>query len=231
MNIHGFTKTTLLDYPGLVAATIFTGGCNFRCPFCHNYDLVLNPNVFPPEDPDEILSFLKTRYGILKGVCITGGEPTLNHDLKQYICQIKNIGYKVKLDTNGYNPEVLGDLLKDNLLDYVAMDIKAGRSNYPIATGIKKIDIPKIEMSVDILAKCNIDYEFRTTVVKNIHNDSDFEDISSWLPQDCNYFLQGYKDTKGIGTWACHSFNSSELEEFLEIVKRRIPHSSLRGID
>lgn len=231
MNIHGFTKTTLLDYPGLVAATIFTGGCNFRCPFCHNYDLVLNPGVFPSEDPDEILHFLKKRFGILGGVCISGGEPTLDSDLKQFISQIKEIGYKVKLDTNGYNPDILKDLVEGNLLDYVAIDIKAGRNNYPLATGIANIDISKIEQSVNILANNNINYEFRTTAVKNIHTSTDFEDIALWLPKDCNYFIQSYKDTNGMGTISCKSFNKAELEAFLDIVKTNIPNSSLRGID
>ncbi len=231
MNIHGFTKTTLLDYPGFVAATIFTGGCNFRCPFCHNYDLVLNPDIFPKEDPDDILQFLNKRFGILKGVCISGGEPTLNSDLKDYIGQIKEIGYRVKLDTNGFKPDVLKELLDNNLLDYVAMDIKAGRDNYAIATGIDNIDISNIKKSVEILANSNIDYEFRTTVVRNIHTIADFEDIANWLPENCNYFIQSYKETKGIGINQCDCFDTFELNSFLNIVKEQIPNSSLRGID
>ena len=231
MNIHGFTKTTLLDYPGMVAATVFTGNCNFRCPFCHNYELVLNPDVFPAEDPEEILGFLKKRFGILKGVCISGGEPTLDPDLKPFIQEIKNIGYKVKLDTNGFNPVILKDLIDSNLLDCVAMDIKAGRTNYSLATGINNIDISKIEQSVDILANSNNDYEFRTTVVKNIHTTEDFQDIANWLPNNCNYFLQSYKETVGIGELNCQGFTKSEIENFLAIVKEHIPNASLRGID
>lgn len=231
MNIHGFTKTTLLDYPGLVAATIFTGGCNFRCPFCHNFDLVLNPDIFSQEDPDNILEFLKKRFGILKGVCISGGEPTLNSDLKEYISKIKDIGYKVKLDTNGFRPDVLKDLLDCNLLDYVAMDIKAGRFNYSLATGIENIDISKIEQSVDILANSSIDYEFRTTAVKGIHTIADFEDIAHWLPLNCNYFIQNYKETKGIGTNQCGCFDTSELNIIIDIITNYIPSTLLRGID
>lgn len=231
MKIHGFTKTTLLDYPGLVAATIFTGGCNFRCPFCHNHELVLTPDVFPKEEPDEILAFLKKRFGILKGVCITGGEPTLNPDLKEFIIQIKNIGYKVKLDTNGFHPDVLKDLLDNNLLDYVAMDIKAGRDNYSVATGIANLDMSKIDESVKILANCTIDYEFRTTAVKNIHTEADFKDISVWLPSNCNYFIQSYKDTAGIGENKCESFDTSELNKFLDIINSYISNASLRGIE
>lgn len=232
MNIHGFTKTTLLDYPGMVAATVFIGNCNFRCPFCHNYELVLNPDVFPAEDPEEILGFLKKRFGILKGVCISGGEPTLDPDLKPFIQEIKNIGYKVKLDTNGFNPVILKDLIDSNLLDCVAMDIKAGRANYSLATGINNIDISKIEQSVDILSNSNIDYEFRTTVVKNIHTTEDFQDIANWLPNNCNYFLQSFKETEGIGnSISSQSFDKTEMENFLSIVKKHIPNAALRGID
>lgn len=232
MNIHGFTKTTLLDYPGIVAATVFTGNCNFRCPFCHNYDLVLNPEIFPAEDPEEILEFLKKRFRILKGVCISGGEPTLDPDLKPFIQKIKDIGYKVKLDTNGFNPVILKDLIDSYLLDCVAMDIKAGRTNYSLATGINNIDISKIEQSVDILANSNIDYEFRTTVVKNIHTTEDFQDIANWLPNNCNYFLQSFKETEGIGnSISCQSFDKTEMENFLSIVKKHIPDAALRGID
>lgn len=231
MNIHGFTKTTLLDYPGLVAATIFTGGCNFRCPFCHNYELVLSPGTFPTEDPEEILHFLKKRFGILTGVCISGGEPTLDTDLKQFITKIKEIGYKIKLDTNGYNPNMLKELIECNLLDYVAMDIKAGRDNYALATGLNSIDISRIEQSVSILADSCIDYEFRTTVVKNIHTTDDFIDIASWLPMNCNYYLQSYKETPGIGSISCDCFKKGDLEEFLTIVKANIPNTFLRGID
>ncbi len=231
MNIHGFTKTTLLDYPGLLAATVFTGGCNFRCPFCHNYELVLAPEVFPKEDPDEILHFLKKRFGILKGVCITGGEPTLNPDLTEFIAQIKEIGYKVKLDTNGFRPETLNYLLERCLLDYVAMDIKAGRNNYSAATGIANLDIKKIEHSVEILAASDIKYEFRTTAVKNIHTLADFKDISCWLPNNCQYFIQSYKDTEGIGENNCDSFSKDELESFLNVVKTSIPNTSLRGVE
>ena len=155
MNIHGFTKTTLLDFPGFVAATIFTGSCNFRCPFCHNFELVLTPDVFPKEDENEILAFLKKRYGILKGVCISGGEPTLQPDLADFLEKIKEIGYLIKLDTNGYKPDVIEDLIKRKLIDYIAMDIKAGRENYSKATGVN-IDIGRIQNSIDIISNSGI---------------------------------------------------------------------------
>lgn len=231
MNIFGFTKTTLLDYPGHVAATIFTGSCNFRCPFCHNYDLVLNPEVFPKEDEDLILRFLEKRHGVLTGVAITGGEPTLQPDLADYIRKIKSLGYLVKLDTNGFKPDVLLSLLDANLLDYVAMDIKSGRQTYGTACGIAGIDIDRIEESVRILGSNRIPYEFRTTVVGGLHNDSDFKDIANWLPTDCNYFLQGYKDTQGIGDHQFTTPGNDDMNHYLDIVKEKIPSSSLRGIE
>ena len=231
MNIHGFTKTTLLDYPGKTAATIFTGNCNLRCPYCHNHELVLTPEIFPKEDDDLILAFLKKRFGILKGVCITGGEPTLQPDLAQYIKRIKDIGYLVKLDTNGFNPKVLLSLIDDKLIDYCAVDIKAGRDNYAKATGLAKINLTPLLETISILSKNRIDYEFRTTTVKGIHTDEDFLDIAAWLPGDCRYFIQSYKETEGIGDKLCSSFDKPELEHFLDIVKPHIPLCSLRGVD
>lgn len=231
MNIHGLTKTTLLDYPGLVAATIFTGYCNFRCPFCHNSELVLSPDVFEKEDETNILSFLKKRKGILSGVCITGGEPTLQPDLCDFLGKIRDLDYKIKLDTNGYRPDVLKNVISEGLADYIAMDIKAGRDNYANATGISNLDISTIQKSVDIITSSGIMYEFRTTAVKNIHTIKDFEDIAIWLSSDSTYFIQSYKETVGIGENTCDSFTKEELTAFLDIVKTTIPNSSLRGID
>ena len=231
MDIHGFTKTTLLDYPGHVAATVFTGGCNMRCPYCHNSDLVLNPDIFPKEDEEQILAFLKKRHGILSGVSITGGEPTLQPDLEDFIGKLKDIGYNVKLDTNGMNPSKLEKLIDSGKLDYVAMDIKAGRDNYALATGIAGIKIDNILASVEILSKGRISYEFRTTTVGGIHTEADFKDIAEWLPKDCSYFIQSYKEAPGIGNMQCFSFSAEQLNVFLNIVKTRIPNSSLRGVD
>lgn len=231
MDIHGFTKTTLLDFPGLVAATVFTGGCNFRCPFCHNSELVLNPSSFPREDEDNLLNFLKKRKGILSGVCITGGEPTLQPDLKEWIIKLKDMDYKVKLDTNGFRPEILKDLIDNKLLDYVAMDIKAGHAGYGHAVGITNFNTDNIDTSVSILAEGRVPYEFRTTAVKGIHDDEDFIDIACWLPADCSYFIQSYKETQGIGSMPCDSFSTELLSHFLDIVKPSIPKSALRGVD
>lgn len=148
MEIHGFNKTTLLDYPEHIAATVFTGGCNFRCPFCHNGELVLDPGCQPLIPEEEVLAYLKKRQGILQGVCVTGGEPTLQKDLKEFLQKIKELDYPVKLDTNGYRPGVLWELLREHLIDYVAMDIKASRENYASAAGLKQIDLSRIEESI-----------------------------------------------------------------------------------
>ena len=230
MNIHGFTKTTLLDFPGFVAATIFTGGCNFKCPFCHNFELVLTPDIYPKEDENDILAFLKKRYGILKGVCISGGEPTLQPDLVSFLEKIKEIGYLIKLDTNGYKPDVIKELIDRNLIDYIAMDIKASKENYSKASGID-IDIDIIQKSIDIISSSNIDYEFRTTIVKNLHTIDDFKAIADWLPSKSKYFLQSYKETTGIGNYNFESFDVATLNGFLDIVKKQIPNTSLRGIE
>ena len=200
MNICGYQKTTLLDYPGHVAATIFTGGCNFRCPFCHNSDLVVNSTMSPCISQEEIFSFLKKRKNVLSGICITGGEPTLQTNLSEFIKKVRSLGYKIILDTNGYRPDVISSLLEDNLLDYIAMDIKAGLSNYAKVSGIPNLDTSKIKESISIIENSGIDYEFRTTVVKELHNRQDFLEISEMLSSSSSYFIQSFKDSGNILT-------------------------------
>ena len=231
MIIHGFTKTTLLDYPGHVASTVFTGGCNFRCPFCHNGNLVLHPNDYPTIAEDEILAFLKKRKGIVSGVCISGGEPTLQQDLPSFISKIKSLDILVKLDTNGYRPDVLKSLVSEDLIDYVAMDIKAGRNNYGKACGLDNVDMSKIEESASFLLKCNLPYEFRTTVVNGIHTDEDFKDIAIWIGGAKKYFLQSYTEKDSVIDKTCKSFSDRYLDHFLNIVIKTIPSAELRGID
>lgn len=194
MEIHGFNKTTLLDYPEHIAATVFTGGCNFRCPFCHNGELVLDPGCQPSVPEEEVLAYLKKRQGILQGVCITGGEPTLQRDLRKFLQKIKELEYPIKLDTNGYMPGVLWELLQEHLIDYVAMDIKASRDNYARAAGLPHIDISRIEESIGILKSSGIPYEFRTTVVKGIHTVAEFEKIGKWIAGCPAYLLMCDKE-------------------------------------
>jgi len=231
MQIHGLNKTTLLDYPEHVAATVFTGGCNFRCPFCHNGDLVLHPGSYPVISGEEVFAFLKKRKGVLSGVCITGGEPTLQPDLYHFIKGIKELGYLVKLDTNGYRPDVLETLLADGLLDYVAMDIKHSREKYVLATGVSEIDIALIEKSVELLKWSNIDYEFRTTVVRQLHEREDFVAIGRWLAGAKAYYLQAYRDNENVIRREFTAYEREEMEDFVKLLAPFVERVALRGMD
>lgn len=230
MKLCGLQKTTLLDYPGHVAATIFLGGCNFRCPFCHNSELLGN-DAEEAYSRDEILKFLNQRKGILEGVCITGGEPTLTPDLEDFIREIRALGLLVKLDTNGSRPEVLKALAGNGLLDYVAMDIKAGRDNYPRVAGVPGLSMEPIKESAAFLMGGCLPYEFRTTVVKGLHTAADFEDIGKWLAGCSRYFLQNYVDSDQVLCPGFESYTKEELLHFSDILKGTIPEVSLRGID
>lgn len=240
MQISGLNKTTLLDYPGCVAATIFTGGCNFRCPFCHNSGLVLTPfkeGIIPVE---EVLSFLNKRKNILKGVCITGGEPTLQADLQDFMVRVKEMGYRVKLDTNGYQPETLGDLLEKGLLDYVAMDIKNCADKYAMTAGFysgqsytadanvnvssgqssrnAEFDLGRIKESVQILLSSRIEYEFRTTVVKELHTVEDIIKIGEWIKGAPAYYLQKFEDSGNVIGKGYHEPDSETLQEMVQVL-------------
>lgn len=229
MYICGYQKTTLLDYPGHVAATIFTGGCNFRCPFCHNSDLLFNPATTVSEE--EIFTFLQKRKNILSGICITGGEPTLQPDLPDFIKKVRALGYKIKLDTNGYCPEIISDLLDKNFVDYIAMDIKAGFSNYSKVCGIPNLNIETIKESISMIENSGIDYEFRTTVVKELHSEQDFQEITEMISSKSPYYIQSFKDSGNIFTPGLSSCSVETLNHYLSLIKVNLPHSSLRGID
>lgn len=231
MQIHGLNKTTLLDYPEHVAATIFFGKCNFRCPFCQNGDLVLQPESQPVIEKEEILSFLRKRKGILTGVCITGGEPTLEEGLEKFICEIKEIGYLVKLDTNGYRPKVLQRLLGERLLDYVAMDIKNSPQQYAKTAGMMQIDMERIRESIDCIMNSGIAYEFRTTIVKELHGKMELEAIGQEITGAKAYFLQGYQDSERVIAPGFHSYERKEMEQLLEYVRPYVQKVQIRGID
>ncbi len=197
MIFGGFQKLTLLDFPGKVACTLFTKGCNFTCPFCHNAPLVNKPNEAASFSEEEILAFLKKRQGILEGVCITGGEPLL-HPLEDFLLKVKALGYKVKLDTNGSFPQKLKDLYEKKLIDYVAMDIKNSFEKYPMTSGCENIDLSKIEESIDFLLEGNIPYEFRTTVCSQLHTACDIEKIAKRIKGAEKYFIQNFLDSGNI---------------------------------
>ena len=231
MQICGFNKTTLLDYPEHVAATIFTGGCNFRCPFCQNGDLVLRPGSVPTISEEDVLQVLRKRKGILTGVCITGGEPTLQHDLAEFIAKIKELGYLIKLDSNGYRPDVLQSLHKKGLLDYIAMDIKSSPENYAAVAGVRQMDMNIIRSSVDFIRTCGLPYEFRTTAVRELHTAQDFHRIGEWLAGCDAYYIQSYQESSGVINPIFSSYEKKELENLLEILRPYIPNCHLRGVD
>lgn len=231
MEIYGFQKTTLLDFPGHVAATVFVGGCNFRCPFCHNGLLVLDPGNLPLIGEDEVLAHLKKRRGILEGVCITGGEPTLQKDLISFVKKLKAMDYLVKLDTNGYRPKVLEELLTEGLLDYVAMDVKASMERYDIAAGVSNLDGEKILESIRLLKNCNISYEFRTTVVKGLHGIGEFEEIARLLSGCHAYYLQGFRESDNMVGEGYEAFSAQEMKEIANIAGKYIDKVELRGIE
>lgn len=259
MKIAGFLPTTLLDYPGKLACTIFTAGCNFRCPFCQNAFLVLqeselndnaalpyrkwkNAQETEPVSAYSILKFLEKRRKILEGVCISGGEPTLQPDLPEFLCQIKNMGFSVKLDTNGFRPDTILHLWEGHLIDYIAMDIKSSINNYPLLCGIPGMDVSPILESVKILSEAHIPHEFRTTLVKGLHSLPDMEEIGNWLPSDSTYFLQSFTTGDTIlqsmvnkmeidsQTIIMSSFTTEELQAFLSTAQKHIPSTSLRGV-
>ena len=230
MLIHGLQKLTLLDFPGRVAATLFTGGCNFRCPFCHNATLVEHPEEAPLYQEEEILKFLSGRVGILDGVAITGGEPLMNKDIKEFIAKIKAMGFAVKLDTNGTYPELLKELLDAHLVDYVAMDVKNCPEKYAETAGIAKLDLKKIETSMKLLRESGVDYEFRTTVVKEFHTVEDIAKIADWIAFAPRYFLQGFTDSGNLIGSDLHPCEKEILLQMLDAAKKKIPSCALRGI-
>ena len=230
MKICGLQKTTLLDYPGHVAATVFLGQCNFRCPFCHNSDLITE-QAEALVSKEELLTFLKKRTSLLEGVCITGGEPTLSPDLEALVSDIKKLGFLVKLDTNGYRPSVIRNLCQKNLLDYIAMDLKSSPENYGTVTGIPDIRLSPIMESVEFIKTCGIPYEFRTTAVKGLMGAEDFSAIGQWLHGAEHYFIQNYVESPQVLSPGFSPFRKEELLAFAELVRPHVKYVSLRGVD
>lgn len=228
MLISGLQKLTLLDYPGKLAATVFFSGCNFRCPFCHNASLVINPTEGEITE-DELLAFLDSRRGRLEAVCISGGEPTLRRELPSLIYSIKQKGFLVKLDTNGYRPDVLKSLVSDGLIDYVAMDIKNSKESYLKTVGLQEFDIAPICESVDFILNGNLDYEFRTTVVKELHSSQDMVSIGRWISGAKNYFLQSFKDSGDIIKSGFSPYGDWEMRTLLTSILPYVPNAQIRA--
>lgn len=230
MRIDGLQKMTLLDFPGKVACTVFTGGCNFRCPFCHNALLVTELPENPDYTVDEILSFLKKRSGLLDGVAITGGEPLMNPDIANFIKKIRDLGYAVKLDTNGSYPDRLKSIVGEGLVDYVAMDIKNCREKYAETIGLNSYDLSKIEESVEFLKSGTVDYEFRTTVVNEFHTVEDIRKAAEWIKGAKRYFLQNFVDSGNLIDGSVTGVGKQTMLDMQKAAADFVSQTEIRGI-
>ncbi len=231
VRFFGIQKVTLLDYPGNVAATLFTGGCNFRCPFCQNKPLVFLDEGNTELDKEDILSYLKERHGLLDGVCISGGEPLIHKGLKSFIKKIKDLGLKVKIDTNGSLYDELRDLIEEGLVDYVAMDVKNSKERYPMTIGLDSYDLTNIEKSVDLLKSGVVDYEFRTTVVKEYHDLDAIRELGQWLKGSKRLYLQQFVDRDSCIMKGLHAYDKATLIAMRDELRKYIPDTDIRGIE
>ena len=228
MKIQGLQKMTLLDYPGRVACTVFLGGCDFRCPFCHNFELVMGP---APEalSEEEFFTFLEKRHGLLDGVAITGGEPCLRSDLPEFISRIRDAGFAVKLDTNGSHPAMLARLIDENLVDYIAMDVKNSPVKYAYTAGLAEIELASISESIELLLAGNVDYEFRTTVVHELHEAADFEQIGTWIADARRYFLQAFTDRDTVPDRTLSAPDPADMRTYRDIAAAYVEYAEIRG--
>lgn len=234
MIFSGLQKLTLLDFPGRVACTVFTGGCNLRCPFCHNAGLVLPGRERDEIGEEELFAFLRKRQGILDGVAVTGGEPLLHGELSDFLKRVKELGFLIKLDTNGTSPDKLERLVRDGLVDRVAMDVKSSKAGYALCCGVPGLDTAPIEESVRFLLECaedcGVEYEFRTTAVKGLHTRADFAAIGRWIAGAKEYYIQGFRDSGDLIDATCLSaFTERELAGLLDEVRPNVPNAALRG--
>jgi pyruvate formate lyase activating enzyme len=231
MTIKGLQKTTLLDFPEKLACTVFTAGCNFRCPFCHNASLVVRAGEVDEISMSSFLSYISKRKDLLDGVCITGGEPLMNHDIEDLMRNIREQGLLIKLDTNGAYPDRLEDLLEAGLIDYVAMDIKNSKEKYGMTVGLgDSFDISPIERSVNIIMQKAPEYEFRTTVVRELHTIEDLLAITDWIGGAKKYFLQKYVDSGDILSEGFSAYSDAEMLDILGKVREIMPMTILRGV-
>lgn len=228
MKIAGLQKLTLLDYPEKIACIVFTAGCNFRCPFCHNASLVLG-GEHEDISEEEFFAFLEKRKGMLTGVCVTGGEPTLQPDLLPFLKKIKDMGYSVKLDTNGYRPEILKAAVEGGYVDYVAMDIKNAPEKYGVTVGIDNFDFAPIKESIDFLLQNKVNYEFRTTVVRELHTPQDIVVASKLISGAKRYFLQSFKDSGDLIAEGFSGYDENSMKNLLNLAKDSVKAAEIRG--
>ena len=230
MTIMGLQKLTLLDFPGRLACTVFTGGCNFRCPFCHNASLVIPSKLGAAMPTEEFFAFLEKRRGILQGVCVSGGEPTLMFDLEEFISRIKSMGFLVKLDTNGSRPEILKSLVGKGLVDYVAMDIKNSPDMYPKTVGVEGFDVAPVLESAEFLMSGAVEFEFRTTLVAGHHNEREMRLIGEWLGGAEKYYLQNFVDSGDLISEESVGLDKNTTETLLKVLKAYVPNAEIRGL-
>ena len=230
MKIHGLQKMTLLDFPGRVACTVFLAGCDFRCPFCHNFELV-DGTAEPVMDDGELLAFLDKRRGLLDGVAFTGGEPCLHPDLPAFMRAIRDRGFMVKLDTNGAHPGLLAEILREGLADYVAMDIKNSPARYAETVGLPVLDLEPVRESVRLLMAGRVAYEFHTTVVDELHGEADFRAIGAWVRGADRYFLQPFMDRDTVPFAGLHAPSAEKLHTYAQIMRAFVPSAAIRGAD
>lgn len=230
MNIVGMQKLSLLDYPDMASAIIFTKGCNFKCPFCQNSNLIENKINEEDINEDEVLEYLNKRKKVLDGLVISGGEPTLQKDLKQFIKKVKKIGLKVKLDTNGFNPKIIRELIDENLVDYIAMDVKNEFCKYNTTCGMKSINTKNILESIKILESSNIEYEFRTTITKEFHDINSIKEILKIIGNKPKYFLQNFCLSDNVLDKSIHGFTYQELVDILDNLKDEYQNVNIRDL-
>ena len=231
MHIHGLQKLAMVDYPGKLAATVFTGGCDLRCPFCHNALLVTRLAETPEIPEEEVLDFLASRKGLLDGVVLTGGEPLLQPDAADFLRQVRDLGFAVKLDTNGCHPAALADILDQGLADYVALDVKNSPRRYGETVGVPDFDLAPVEESVRLLQRSAVDHEFRTTLVRELHSEADLDAIAAWLEGAPKYFLQNFVDSGNLIGQGYHGFSLEELRAFAERMRPHFGAVELRGVE
>lgn len=230
MNIQGLQKLTLLDFPGHTACTVFTGGCDLRCPFCHNVPLVLDPTGGDRLPEEEFFSFLSTRKGLLDGVAVTGGEPLLQPDIAVFLAKIKENGFGVKLDTNGAFPEKLRDIINAGLVDYIAMDVKNSPEKYDVTCGVPGQKFEPFKKSIEIIMNSGTDYEFRTTVVDEFHTIEDISAIGDEIRGAKRYFLQLFKDSGILSEDSSHAASEEKMKAMLEVVSPKVQYAAIRGL-
>ena len=230
MKIHGLQKLTLLDFPGHTACTVFLGTCDFRCPYCHNYELV-DGSAPAIMEADEVFAFLRKRQGLLDGVAVTGGEPCMNRELPAFLSEVRELGFATKVDTNGNHPAMLRRILSEGLADYVAMDVKNSPDKYAMTIGLPSFNLKRVQESIDLLLSSGIDYEFRTTCVREFHEERDFREIGEMIRGAKRYFLQNFTDRESVPYGNLHGFSREEMEIISKIMAESVETVEIRGID